>query len=215
MRQKLAGFFGEVKQDGVRIGKSGRRLFTVLPLGEITALSHTAPAAVLPILARRSPCAKQARNDRRPGRTLGDIHRRRRGGLTPVAFSRRRRSWGFCMWLALRRRQVEERRPSKNRKKPMRKFIGDARCSATVATRSRPDDPRIDPGGVSRRLVPAGEHQRREGSSGPAHASPRLKPIICSLGGTDAPHSRIKPLTLKEKRCAATQCTRGSVSNEK
>jgi hypothetical protein len=41
------------------------------------------------------------------------------------------------------------------------------------------------------------------------------KPIICSVGVTDAPHSRIKAFTLKEKRCAATQCTRGSVSNEK
>jgi hypothetical protein len=54
----------------------------------------------------------------------------------------RRRSWGFCMWLALRRRQAEERRPSKNRKKPMREFYRSRSvCCATVATRPRPDDP--------------------------------------------------------------------------
>ena len=44
----------------------------------------------------------------------------------------------------------------------MKKFIAAAAVrSGTVATRPRPGDPRLDPGGVSGRLVLAGEQQRR------------------------------------------------------
>ena len=61
---------------------------------------------------------------------------------------------------ALRRRQSRgEAARSKNGEKGDEEvYSGRSARNGTVATRPRPDDPRLDPGGVSGRLVLAGEH---------------------------------------------------------
>jgi hypothetical protein len=63
----------------------------------------------------------------------------------------------FC----LRRRQSERKPPDPRMEKADEQVY---RCSSvrsgTVATRPRPDDPGLDPGGVSGGLVLAGEYQR-------------------------------------------------------
>ena len=63
---------------------------------------------------------------------------------------------------SLRRRQNEGSRPIQEKEKADEEVHRSRGVrSGTVAARPHPDDPGLDPGGVSGRLVLAGEHQRR------------------------------------------------------